>query len=194
MELNYWQSTFLLNKYDIITWPIQIPIIMHSFQHHKSVRNDDHCPICRTHTLSFHKERTQSDPLWVDEWVRRRNGDLYQTINIRLETIYDLQEYDVNHNRGVEGAANFMLLKVRIRVGRWCPDNIKYYVTFYEHKDDVDKEFVGALDGVWEKATDAPYGNTVGEYDGDFYKLYELGDEEVNITLDCDPLFKVPKW
>jgi hypothetical protein len=87
------------------------------------VRNDDHCPICRRYYVSIHKtlEETyeeivkcmtdefkseqledlkQGKSLWVDEWVRRRNGDSYQILKIIPEKIYCLNDHVVTHPCG----------------------------------------------------------------------------------------------
>jgi hypothetical protein len=58
---------------------------------HKCVHNDYHCPICRTYDLTLYnsmdidnvklkcdlpiKEGSYFATKWVDEWVRRGNGD-----------------------------------------------------------------------------------------------------------------------
>lgn len=68
---------------------------------HSVVRNDDHCPVCQLHHVSFHpsvdkashhamclmgeksakehRETLQKGfAVWVDEWERRSNGDRYR--------------------------------------------------------------------------------------------------------------------
>ncbi len=72
---------------------------------HKRVRNDDHCPICRIFTVSFHSTEAvdedinehketllKAKSLWIDEWVRRSNGDKYDVLPLSHEETYDLSE------------------------------------------------------------------------------------------------------
>lgn len=83
---------------------------------HTCIRNDDHCPDCRVHTLSFHstleaavnqavsesswKDGEDEDDdnredllcgecVWIGEWIRRSNGDSYQILPIRYEQTYN---------------------------------------------------------------------------------------------------------
>lgn len=82
---------------------------------HKSIRNDDHCPICRRYYISVHntfdeayteaaqdidseylEDLREDQVLWIDEWVRRSNGDKYHIFKITLDKEYDLHDYNIN--------------------------------------------------------------------------------------------------
>lgn len=123
---------------------------------HKKIRNDEHCPTCRKYYISLHEDKQKAyvaasediedddlkilkrdDYVWVDEWVRRRNGDLYQVIPLELDRIYELgepisvmKESDMSNEH-----ARFMLLHIVVDKTQWCPENIRFMISFYSSKD-----------------------------------------------------------
>lgn len=136
---------------------------------HKRVRNDDHCPICRVYFVSFHKswedayntgvnkiksqegwlsEETVNEALddlkkdsccWIDEWVRRSNGDLYQIKSIAPDKVeYDLMEINCRENK--EKECKYMTLHIEVDKKEYCPDNIKFSVTFHKSIEDVHEQ------------------------------------------------------
>lgn len=137
---------------------------------HKCVRNDNHCPTCRCYTLSLHPTRSAAiakgvelictsnehsnveaevrelettGSTWVDEWVRRSNGDWYQVQRVALDTVYPLQHLtrppwtatDVLEacDTSVPGVPDirFLLLHIVIDRTEWCPDNIRFEVSLH---------------------------------------------------------------
>lgn len=91
-------------------------IMFHIFLH-KEIRNDNHCPECRKHYISAHEKFNDAydnetykiydldleneakfkkgEPIWINEWVRRRNGDKYHIVSPLLGKVYNLQNFDV---------------------------------------------------------------------------------------------------
>ncbi len=130
---------------------------------HLQVRNDYHCPNCKQPIILcddtvqniferamayIDKELESRDvdllkdgySIWIDEWVRRRNGDKYQIFKIKLNREYDLRNLSRdlgnslnNDNTDQHNLARYLLLHVRVRKLDDCPDNIIYYISF--HKD-----------------------------------------------------------
>jgi len=99
------------------------------------IRNDNHCPTCRRWYLIVEKDihKLQSGSVeWFDEWVRRRNGDKYQTINIIPELKYNLSEWKLNSNEEINVNVTHFLLQIKINKYKWCPKNIKFYISFHE--------------------------------------------------------------
>lgn len=71
---------------------------------HLRVRNDERCPHCRRFFLTYNlipeklTEKQQSCVTWEDEWIRRRNGDRYQSIVPIFGKTYDLLNWDVRED------------------------------------------------------------------------------------------------
>ena len=65
---------------------------------HLCIRNDSHCPICRMWyvTIVKEEERFEESFSWVDEWVRRRNGDKYEELYIKEDYEYNLQDWSLS--------------------------------------------------------------------------------------------------
>lgn len=117
---------------------------------HKCVRNDNHCPTCRMHYVSVHANESVAlekmpedqqfvnEPVWVDEWVRRSNGDRYQVFQSRVGGNYDLAEHDVNdsfsglYQSGEICCVSYMLVNIKIDKDKWCPNNITFNIEFFE--------------------------------------------------------------
>src|SRR5579863_876262 len=62
---------------------------------HLCIRNDEHCPTCRKFFITLHNSgdgniHKPGKSEWVDEWIRRRNGDKYQNIYITPNEVYNL--------------------------------------------------------------------------------------------------------
>jgi len=122
---------------------------------HKSVRNDDHCPICRKYYVTLHKNMTsaleaakeclgeedeydtaehlnrlkEGQAVWIDEWVRRSNGDLYQIVKPDLDTWLDLSQEQENSKEAHD--VKYMMLEICIDKTEWCPKNIKFEASFH---------------------------------------------------------------
>jgi hypothetical protein len=134
---------------------------------HKRVRNDEHCPTCRMYYLSFHdtvksavsdlcgkmddiveaennvEERLlKGSSVWIDEWVRRRNGDWYQvatiTSNVNYEVAYGFLSGLTQDNK-INTNIRYMRLQTKINKKEWCPDNIQFFVEFFASKDECEK-------------------------------------------------------
>lgn len=138
--------------------------------YHKRVRNDDHCPVCRTYYISFHvtledaleeitselseEEKDENtkilelgNSLWIDEWIRRSNGDLYQICGLHPKRRYDMSAPDLDLETEEEFTPSYFRLNFKLNGKECCPDNIqcflKFYETYGEAKNAVRK-------GVWE--------------------------------------------
>lgn len=126
---------------------------------HMRVRNDDHCPRCRRYYVSFHtswdnayktaiddidedhedepektdkiKKELQESCCWIDEWVRRSNGDLYQIRPVLSGmqwnlSVTDIQNYSVNTIIGK--APSYMGVYIKVDKSLDCPDNIQFSI------------------------------------------------------------------
>ncbi|BCS83755.1 hypothetical protein QLL95_gp0368 [Cotonvirus japonicus] len=199
--------------------------------YHLKIRNDYHCPTCRQPKIFFYntlKEAyiqaysyinnmndTDSEMLqagssiWKDEWVRRNNGDKYQIIKIETNKEYELLKY---YNDGKNGSLSigeineeniikYMLLHIKVKTSKWCPDNIKYFISFHftletalyqcVQKNIGDKkDLLQNFESVWinndnDSAEICPKG-------GDYYQIIEIkSDEEINLNKCCDQLKKL---
>lgn len=159
---------------------------------HLKIRNDEQCPNCRQYALSFHESNQEAyemagkdnlddeelsiedlrtlksnDYLWVDEWVRRRNGDRYQVFPIVLDKKYKSlsDEYesistDLEGNAGgrASGLPEYMLLHIKVDKDEWCPDNMIINVSMHLNQDtafiasDLDHSFKSEFrggKGIW---------------------------------------------
>jgi hypothetical protein len=138
--------------------------------YHKLVRNDDHCPICRRFYISIHTNKKDAisqasediddstdvlylekyGDVWIDEWVRRRNGDQYKVFEIELNKTYKFFTSDYSYSEdgkniekdmkklSIENSSiQYVLLHVDINKSEWCPYNIKYSVSFHNTLDDA---------------------------------------------------------
>lgn len=180
---------------------------------HKIVRNDYHCPICRQSIISLHKTLDDAldnardecgsllesgESLWVDEWIRRSNGDKYQVIKITPNEIYNLSKNlynstDINQDIQIQ----YMLLHVHVDEKEDCPDNIKYYVSFHtmlrdackeaaSHFFDDNKKYfmpkIHNLESVWIER-DNYKSDTVT---GDYYEIIKLEEnKKINLNKRC---------
>lgn len=171
---------------------------MNSASFHLVIRNDDHCPICRRWYLTTTKDdKPQTgDVTWIDEWVRRRNGDKYQTINIIPDKQYDLSEWKLESNPELNINASHLLLKIRVDKNEYCPDNIKYYVSFYKTSDDAYRGATKYLEntelsklktGYWKEYDDEPH-------IGDFFIIIKLEKDEEICLNDFCPQIQPEHW
>ena len=123
---------------------------------HKRIRNDEHCPNCRKYWLTVFESQQQfyqqqlyqqqlsyenipllncdnKHTIWVDEWIRRRNGDQYTIQPINYELSYNLNNFeDYELNNGPNINATHMLLHIIIDNDKDCPDNIMFDIKFYD--------------------------------------------------------------
>jgi hypothetical protein len=146
----------------------------------KMVRNDWHCPECRKYYISIHKsiddacimaskeircddededkskyinKLKRGKSVWIDEWVRRSNGDLYQILKITPNQKYDLHDpddFDDVDLQRIDDKKNdskiqCLLLHINIDKSEWCPDNINYYISFHNTIDDACDERLHCL-------------------------------------------------
>jgi hypothetical protein len=78
--------------------------------------------------------------LWVDEWVRRQNGDQYIIVALHTGCVYDLSNVAawVEEKEGAtEGLATHMLLTVTIDRSQSCPENVTRTITFADSKEEL---------------------------------------------------------
>lgn len=205
---------------------------MEYLHYHLQIRNDYHCPRCRQPFITmlnssdnplFTPDFLTSEPEWIDEWVRRRNGDLYQYLKVIPGKIYDLSknniandscsdthiDYDntMNNDEIINGCIDdeandtikYMFLHVRVRSREWCPDNIKYYISFYRTLKAVciaakDMKYIDDriielknFNKIWINKN-----KTDGNIDpdgGDFYQIIKLEhNKELNLNECCTQL------
>ena len=166
---------------------------------HKMIRNDEHCPNCKRYYISFYDtledayirakdeivEDTDVDlillkegySVWVDEWVRRRNGDKYQIVKIKPNEIYDLCEdlsngFDINHSE-----MKFMVLRIDVNKSYACPNNIEFHISFYESIDKAYDEIIEMIN--------------ILNYDGDEEtEKNQLNDDEKLQLKDLKSIWK----
>ncbi len=179
------------------------------------VRNDDHCPICRVPFVSFHssfdnaysKLLSDLDPenkdfernkiklakgksIWIDEWVRRSNGDRYQIIELSSSVKYNLNDLDTGCLKSDISNKNikYMLLRIKIRTQLDCPNNVRYYVSFYETIDQIYSEtllskfpqienyvsFLTNLEPVWINLNSDLNLDKIDPSGGDFFQIIEI--------------------
>jgi hypothetical protein len=155
---------------------------------HTVVRNDDHCPVCRRHYVTFYSDFDEAvkcasqemeekakpkrierlkkgHAVWIDEWVRRSNGDRYRISNLRPEMTHQFGgEYDQDVENGeLKNNVSFMALHICIRRSEWCPENITFSVSFhttiekacdmgksslYSDEEDEDKSIIDSVEKI----------------------------------------------
>ncbi len=167
---------------------------------HKCVRNDEHCPNCRKYYISIHdtfddiknyvkykikssKNRKKlyiNKELWIDEWIRRANGDLYTIVKISPNKIYNLHDPTDSINNGndiYDYNLHFthIFLHVNINNNNECPRNINYKISFHTSYDmafkNINKNKIHVNKCV-------SYHN-----DGDYYNIIEIEkDNEIPLN------------
>jgi hypothetical protein len=152
-------------------------VYMNTADFHLVVRNDSHCPTCRMWYFKVYKSNLQQsgNVIWVDEWVRRRNGDKYQTITIIKDKIYNLSNYSLESGNDIGAAAvTHAVVFISVDKSKWCPDNIVFSISFHENIE-------GAA-----KVNDS----FSGEYDENIYSyVIELKDnEEICLNDLCNEI------
>ena len=192
---------------------------------HICVRNDDHCPRCRVVKLAFsnsigdaladanrmawgplereeRKTLGSTGKLWIDEWVRRSNGDLYLVFKADSRKTYNIYDMiDDDHRKNDDDAPNrYMLLHTKIRPNRWCPDNIHYFVSFHPtvekaaihsfFSDGDDEEKIKDLTETRELWI--PLNEEDDTEGGDEYHIYEIDTSKIyDLTNDTKALDRV---
>jgi hypothetical protein len=178
--------------------------------HNLCIRNDDHCPNCRKYFVSIHKTKEEAltktkknlmvnsnyhdskfDELclnsscWIDEWKRRRNGDLYNVVNIDPEKQIDLPGYfdnvDEIEDDYDDADIKYMLLSVQIRNLKICPSNIKFAITFYEKKHQIFNI------NLWKITTETQR-NLLSNYERIWIPTNENTENEMNDEDDSDDI------
>lgn len=74
--------------------------------------------------------------VWIDEWVRRSNGDEYQIARINNGAHF-ASSRGVNPGSDLSRPAGFMFVEFVIDGTRYCPDNVRLQVTFHESVTDA---------------------------------------------------------
>lgn len=165
---------------------------------HQCVRNDYHCPTCRVWYLKVSKDtdKLQLNTVeWIDEWVRRRNGDKYQTINIIPDVDYNLSAWSLNTNSNMDVNATYLLLWININKKGYCPDNIIFHVNFYESESKAYEEAKNLSGTNLECFTDGYFKQSKSnESKGKFFIVLKL-EENTKICLNnyC-PQIQENKW
>jgi hypothetical protein len=122
------------------------------------IRNDNSCPDCRKMSVTFYEswdeayaaassmdlpesslaELAATSECWIDEWERRRNGDMYRICPITDGDQWNLQKpssIDVGKWCRTElqpnSAANYFRLEITINMSEFCPDNFRVKVAFF---------------------------------------------------------------
>ncbi len=126
---------------------------------HKIVRNDEHCPVCRRYYITvydnlddlykyldqIHLEQKDLDILkatsrvWVDEWVRRRNGDLYVVTPVILDEEFIPRNPPNPIIKTQIYQCNYMLLNIMVDQEEYCPDNIVFRISFHNELSKVSR-------------------------------------------------------
>lgn len=115
---------------------------------HCCVANDLGCPECRQTVLTPEFQDSVSPWRWVDEWVRRRNGNAFETLRVNAEEKYVIKNARMKLlNKGEDRAfVNYVLLECKANPNKWCPDNVVYSMTFLEYLPENK-----VVDLVWSK-------------------------------------------
>ncbi|AKI79767.1 hypothetical protein QJ850_gp038 [Acanthamoeba polyphaga mimivirus] len=192
--------------------------------YHLQIRNDFHCPKCRQPKVFFYNSLEQAykkacgyidnvddidrkmlkmgSSIWRDEWIRRNNGDKYQIIKITTDKEYELLKYgnekfneEVDENTDGENIIKYMLLHIKVKTSKWCPDNIKYFVSFYFTLENAcafadigdKKNLLKNLEPVWINKNKIDVG--LCSKGGDYFQIIELEyDEKINLNKCCEQL------
>lgn len=144
---------------------------------HVVVRNDYHCPTCRMYYLSFHSfaegalsqfpdDEELRDPVlgntyWIDEWVRRRNGDSYQAFKVYIDGSYDVtvlddmsETYSKFYGVG-NGNVQYMTVRTIVDKSKWCPTNIRFELKFFSSFEEAYKYMNDMMTDVFVEYTSA---------------------------------------
>ncbi|AKI78797.1 hypothetical protein qu_45 [Acanthamoeba polyphaga mimivirus] len=202
---------------------------------HLQIRNDFHCPTCRQPKVFFYntfeeaynkacnyignmddfdrKMLKEGSSIWIDEWIRRNNGDKYQIIKITTNKEYELLKYeneefheesdvetDAESNEELcgENIIKYMLLHIKVKTSKWCPNNIKYFVSFhFELETACDIVDIGDkssllknLEPVWINKNKLDVG--LCSKGGDYFQIIELeSDKKFNLNKFCSQLKKL---
>lgn len=148
----------------------------------------------------------------IDEWDRRRNSDKYQAFELTLGRIYDMSSYNINDkerykydqpsNNGsvrakqkkVDNNVQYMLLHIKVRSKCYCPDNIKFEISFYKTFNEAFLTGKGYLKRgkiisdfrkmpVWQTVNDI---ECLDDHDGDHYQIIKLEcDKRICLNTYC---------
>lgn len=192
--------------------------------YHLQIRNDFNCPTCRQPKVFFYntleeaynkacgyidniddfdrKMLKEGSSIWIDEWVRRNNGDKYQIIKITTDKKYELlKHYEEDLDEEIdseiieENTIKYMLLHIKVKTSKWCPNNIKYFVSFHFELetacDFVDigdkKNILKNFEPVWINKNKIDAG--LCSKGGDYFQIIELeSDKKINLNKCCEQL------
>jgi hypothetical protein len=169
---------------------------------HYQIRNDYHCPSCRQPTVyvcesieeacnkfkqfNIESERNleilrNGEPIWIDEWERRRNGDLYQIVKIIPDITYIPNLNNLNEHDSIlekdQNMVKYMLLHIVVDPSEWCPYNIKYYMSFHETLELTQKEMMrksSVNDCLDESNFDSIWINSEKGKGGNYFQIFDL--------------------
>jgi hypothetical protein len=72
--------------------------------------------------------------IWVDEWVRRSNGDRYITFVPHFNIFYKLsvlhQREDIKEAKNSE-KIQYIFLRIKVDNSKRCPENIEFWLSFH---------------------------------------------------------------
>jgi hypothetical protein len=165
---------------------------------HKIVRNDDHCPVCRRFDVSFHQTIYQAHSVayktmrgdkdehfetlkntgtvWIDEWVRRSNGDRYTVFKPTHGTVYHMRDFTMDRRAipmplvacmpdaiplvadlsGMpldmvamphdHNRIGYLVLRVKIRKSNGCPYNLLYTISIHSTLESAHISAISLID------------------------------------------------
>ena len=187
---------------------------------HKQVRNDDHCPICRIYNISVHETMEEAielvkkhpivtgnigeeidmtvlpkgEVLWIDEWIRRRNGDAFQIIPVSENVQYDLSQREFNWESKTSGNLDFLLVHTAVNKHEYCPDNIQFDISFHSTAEIAAEQAELELDDENTLKDKGSVWISDGDVDGDHYQIVKLVYNETVCLNSYCPNIQVSVW
>ncbi len=187
------------------------------FYVHKCIRNDEHCHNCRQYYISIHNtindikhfistdltklqisELCKNKELWIDEWERRKNGDMYNIIGIEPNKIYNLNNLNFDSYDSTYTCFTHLFLHINIDKSKSCPENINYKISFYTSYESVIessfKYFSDHTNICSSKYKNIKQINNFFERDkeqndgsGDYYKILKINvGEKIHLNACCE--------
>lgn len=177
-------------------------------------QDEEKSVICKGPSLLLHKLFEMKD-IWIDEWVRRSNGDRYCISTLTDGTQYNLSQMHKYSSEENEKDFRFLLLHTQVR--EWdCPNNIQFYGSFYEKRSDACKALQKECNLTLEQMTkfeqsESIWLESVDNYDwdeypehgieadsddaeGDHYQLVPLKIGQEIILNDFCPAIQPQNW
>jgi hypothetical protein len=178
---------------------------------HKMIRNDEHCPLCRRYYVSFHTTLNEvydnailniedinkedsinlknGNSIWIDEWVRRRNGDLYKIMKIQPNIILNLNDnLDNTMDSKIEcNNTNFMVLQITVNKLVDCPNNIIFKISFHNN---IEEAFTTILKIIIDIDDDNYNYYYDDDDDNNINNKINLGDDDIAQLKNLKPIWK----